>query len=151
MKRTLLLALCCAILVTFGGLKARADDDDDNGLKWKGKHPIAVLKGVFAADNGMSGPGAMKGEATLWVKNMSDVTVDGVVIDLELYNGNNGRKVETVTRKVGEMAAGDKKYILFKWEVYGAQTLKPRVWVYYNGGGEDPVKFDGEPPIWSGQ
>lgn len=148
MKKTLLLALCCAFLL--GIVVARADEDDDNGLKWKGKHPLAVLKGVFQADNGTS-IGAMKGEATIWIKNMSDVTVDGVKVDLELFNGNNGRKVETVTKKIGEMSAGDKKFLTFKWEVYGAMTLKPKVWVYYNGGGEELVKFDGEPPIWSGQ
>lgn len=147
MKRTLILALCCALLV---GLIARADDDEDNGLKWKGKHPLAVLKGVFQADEGAS-IGAQKGEATLWIKNMSDVTVDGVKIDLVLYNGNNGRKVETVTKKIGEMTAGDKKTVVFKWDIYGQMSLKPRVWVYYNGGGEELEKFDGEPPIWSGQ
>lgn len=149
MNRKLMLALCCALLIATAALIARADDDDD-GLKWKGKHPLAVLKGVFQADDNSS-LGAMKGEATLWVKNMSDVTVDGVVLELELYNGNNGRKLETLTKKVGEMPAGDKKYIQFKWEVFGATTIKPKVWVYYNGGGEDPVKFNGEPPVWSGQ
>ncbi|GMU56027.1 MAG: hypothetical protein AMXMBFR33_51730 [Candidatus Xenobia bacterium] len=147
MNRNSLLALSCAFLVALVALAARADDDDK---KLKGKHPLAVLKGVINSDNGTT-LGAMRGDATIWLKNVSDVAVDGVKVEMVIYNGNNGRKLETLTKDIGELNAGDKKYLNFKWEIYGATTIKPKVWVYYNGGGEEPVKFDGEPPVWNGQ
>ncbi|MEW6281928.1 MAG: FxLYD domain-containing protein [Candidatus Eremiobacterota bacterium] len=140
MKLRIFSALMLALLVVAG---AQAGDDG----KDKNKHPLLVLKGTFSSDNG--GFGAMRGDATIWLKNISDVAVDGVKVEMELFN-QNGRKVHKMTRDIGELPAGDKKFIDFEWEVYGVTSLKPRVWVYYNGGGEEPVKFEGEPPIWSG-
>lgn len=121
-------------------------DEKDNAPE-DGKHPIAVLKGVFSND--LDGFNAIRGDCTIWLKNLSDVTVDGVRMELELYN-QSGKKVETLKKEIGEMEAGAKRYIPFEWEVYGATSLKPRVWIYYNAGGEVPVKFEGNPPVWSG-
>lgn len=122
---------------------AWADDDDEYTLE----HPIKILKARYENNGARSSLGAARGKCTVWMQNVTDVLVDGVKLEIVLYNRHN-RKVETLTRDIGELEPGEKLIKSVDWDVVAEDTVKPRIWVYYNGGGDEPTKFEGEPPVW---
>lgn len=108
-------------------------------------HPIKVLKARYQS-TGRS-MGSSKGSLTIWLKNMVGVTVDGIEIEVDLYNDRR-RKVETVRRKVKELGAGEKKVVTIKWDVVAEKIKKPRFYVEYNRRGNQKSRFEGESPNW---
>ena len=73
---------------------------------------------------------AQTGEASIWLKNMTDVAVDGVKVTVKLTEGS--RVYQTLVKDVGEMEAGKKSFLDFRWDDYGGRRLKPQIWVTYN-------------------
>lgn len=145
MKHTNTLWACLlAVLMTFGLSLVVAADDDEPALE----HPLRVLKARYEANSGRSGIGYVKGRCTVWVQNVTDVLVDGVKIEVVLYNKHN-RKIDSQTKDIGEMEPGKKLVTNFDYDVMADDNVKPRIWVYYNGGGDEPTKFEGEPPVWN--
>lgn len=110
-------------------------------------HPLKVLKAKMNNDAGRSSIMSSRGSMTVWLQNLADVPVDGVKMEVILYNDRN-RPVETLTREIGELDAGKKEVLTFKWDVLAERSVKPRIFVYYNGGEPEPTKFEGEPPVW---
>lgn len=132
--RALSLILGFAVLLAAAALPGRAEE---------AVHPLMVLKATYNNESG--GARAVDGTASVWLKNVSDVTVDGVSVTLKLAEG--GRVVRTMEKKVGEMEAGKKAYLDYDWEEYTGKKLKPQIWITYNGS-EGPVTFRTEPPVW---
>ncbi len=110
-------------------------------------HPIKLLRARMQQGAGMSGIGTSKGTMTVWLQNLAEVPVDGVKMEIELYNERN-RLVETIVREVGEMDAGKKEVLTIKWDVIAERIKRPRIWVYYNAGGPKLEKFEGDTPVW---
>ena len=117
---------------------AAADSDVD--------HPIKVLKARYQS-NGGGGLGSSKGTMTIWLKNLVGVTVDGIEIEVELYNDRR-RKVETLKKKIGELGAGEKKVVTFTWDVLAEKIEKPRFFIEYNARGNQKSRFEGDSPNW---
>lgn len=120
-----------------------ADDDEKTTLD----HPIKILKARYENNTARSSLGATRGKCTVWMQNVTDVLVDGVKLEVVLYNRHN-RKVDTLTKDIGELEPGQKLIKTFDWDVVAEDSVKPRIWVYYNGGGDEPTRFEGEPPVW---
>lgn len=109
--------------------------------------PLKVLNAQYDSNQGHFNMGDAQGQMAVWLQNIDSVPVTGVKVEVELYNDYH-RKIKTLTRKIGQMPAGKKLVLNFKWDVVGEDHLKPRIWVYYNGGGPKPVKMNGDPPSW---
>lgn len=132
--RTLSLVLALVVLTLSHALPGHAERE---------VHPLMVLKATYS--NESASAQAVDGTASVWLKNVSDVAVDGVKVTLKLADG--GRIVRTLDKEVGEMEAGKKAYLDYDWEEYSGRKLKPQIWVTYNGS-EGPVTFRTEPPVW---
>lgn len=133
--RILSLVLALSILLAAAALPGRAEE--------KSVHPLMVLKATFQNDSASAQ--AVEGKASIWLKNVSDVAVDGVKVQLKLVDGV--RVMQTLDKEVGEMEAGKKSYLDYEWEEYSGRKLKPQIWITYNGSG-GPVTFRTEPPVW---
>ena len=131
----LLLSLCCLALA----LPTTAKDNPAD-------HPIKVLKARYSNDSSRS-MGSAKGNMTIWMKNIANVTVDGIEIEVDLYN-DRGRKVETLRRKVKDLSPGEKKVLTFRWDVVAEDTVKPRFYVEYKRRGNQKARFEGDSPNW---
>lgn len=134
--RALSLLLSLALLLAVLSLPGAAEPKD--------VHPLAVLKASFTND-GLNSARAVRGECTIILKNLSDVTVDGVKVTLKLAEGS--RILKTLDKEVGAMEAGRKAYVDYRWEEYSDAQLRPQIWVTYNGA-NGPVTFRTEPPVW---
>jgi len=135
--RFLSILLLLALVVPVAAAKKKSDP---------GPHPLKVLKAKVNARAGTMNSAA--GDMTVWVQNVSDVLVDKVRVELELY-GDNGRLVEKKAKEVGNMEPGAKHYIDFRWDVIGEKSVTYHIWIYYNGGLQDRLtQFEGEPPVW---
>lgn len=135
---TILKTLLCLAAVTVLVLPTQAKDSE--------RHPIKLLKARMQA-SGRGSMGASKGNVTVWLQNVAGVTVDGVKVEVELYNDNR-RLLDTLEKDVGEMTAGKKKVLTFKWDVISDDRIKPRIFVSYNAGRKKPVRFEGDTPTW---
>ena len=109
-------------------------------------HPIRILKARYSNDSSRS-MGSAKGNMTIWMQNSVNVTVDGIEIEVELYN-DRGRKVETLRKKVKDLNPGEKKVLTFRWDVVAEDTVKPRFYVEYNRRGNQKARFEGDSPNW---
>jgi hypothetical protein len=112
-----------------------------------GPHPIKVLK--VTQDSGsretMSGT---EGRYHVWLQNTTDVAVDKVALELEFYS-RSGRKVETVRKEIGVLESGNKNMAEVKYEILGERSVRPRVWVMYNAGKENPAQFEVTGAQWN--
>jgi hypothetical protein len=113
----------------------------------KGPHPLKILKVVQDVGN-QSSMGSSTGRYHVWMQNTTDVAVDKVQVELELFS-ESGRLVETVKKDIGEVGAGAKSMVELKYNVIGERTVKPRFWVLYNAGKEAPVQFEIDGPSWN--
>ena len=135
--RFLTICLLLALVIPVAAAKKKSDP---------GPHPLKVLKAKVNARSGNMNSAI--GDMTVWVQNTSDVLVDKVRVELELY-GDNGRMVEKKVKEVGNMEPGAKHYIDFRWDVIGEKNVTFNIWIYYNGGLQDRLtQFNGEPPVW---
>ncbi len=108
------------------------------------KHPLQVLKAIFNT-GAASASQSVRGTCSVWVKNLSDVAVDGVKVTLKLREGS--RTIRTLEKELGQMEGGKKAYVDFKWDEYTSRNLKPQLWLTYNGP-QGAVTFEAEPPVW---
>jgi hypothetical protein len=136
-----LLLAATFLLSTLTGVKA---DEKD----FTGDHPLRILKARAQRDN-IQGSSAVstRGNLTLWLQNPTSVIVDGIGIDVELYNDNR-RKVDTLRREIGKMDPGEKKVITFRWDVVAEDEIHPRFFIEYNARGNQKERFEGETPTW---
>lgn len=133
------LCLLLALLLVFPALAAKRKSDP-------GPHPLKVLKAKVNARSG--GMNNSQGEMTVWVQNTSDVMVDKVRVEVELYDDNK-RMVEKKVKELGDVEPGVKNYIDFRWDIMGERNVTWKIWIYYNGGLSDRLtQFEGEPPVW---
>lgn len=122
---------------------------DEGGKEFTGEHPLRVLKArVQNNDLGSGGFSSAKGSLTIWIQNITSVIVDGITIDVELYNGNR-RKVETLHRTVDKLEPGEKKVLTFRWDVLAEREVKPKFFVEYNARGNQKARFEGDTPTWN--
>lgn len=112
-----------------------------------GPHPIKVLKIVQDGASQQTMNGA-KGRYHVWLQNTTDVAVDKVQLEMELYN-NSGRVIEKVTKEIGTLESGAKNMAELKYNVVGERTVKPRFWLMYNAGKEKPAEFEIDGPSWN--
>lgn len=135
------LVVLALIALVFGPAWGKRKTEDP------GPHPIRVLK---AKVDGLrrANMGTQSGTITIWLQNTADVIVDGVSVEVEFYSPQ-GRLIDSFKKEVGEIEGGTKTYADLKWNVVGEDgSLKPKIWIFYNGGGSEPKKFIGEPPVW---
>ena len=110
-------------------------------------HPLRILKARFQNDQSRGMGFSARGNLTIWMQNAVGVTVDGIAVEVELYN-DRGRKVDTLKKDIKDLAGGEKKVITFRWDVPGEERVKPRFFVEYNRRGKQKARFEGEPPNW---
>ncbi len=133
--RSVHFSLILILLMTVFAFPARAAEE---------KHPLQVLKATFSTA-ASSGSRSVKGVCSIWLKNLSDVAVDGVKVTVKLREGS--RTIRTLDKDLGTLESGKKSFLDFKFEEYTERTLKPQIWVTYNGA-KGPVTFEAEPPVW---
>ena len=133
-----------AVCLVFAVLSSASAEDKD----FTGDHPVRVLKARAQTDN-IRGGGAVsaKGNLTIWLQNPTSVIVDGIALDVELYNGNK-RKVETLHREIDKLEPGEKKVITFRWDVVAENEVHPRFFIEYNARGNQKERFEGDTPSW---
>lgn len=112
-----------------------------------GPHPLKVLKVVQDGSSQQTMNGSF-GRYHVWLQNTTDVAVDKVQIEMELYS-RSGRLEDTVKKDIGTVEPGAKSTIELKYNVIGEQSLKPRFWVFYNAGKEKPIQFEIDGPSWN--
>jgi len=110
-------------------------------------HPLRILKARYQNDSTRGAAASAKGNLTIWMQNSVGVAVDGIEIEVELYNDRK-RKVETLRRDIGLLEAGEKKIITFRWDVIAEDSVKPRFFVEYNRRGNQKARFEGDSPNW---
>ncbi len=135
-------ALTAALMsITLSSLATAQDDAPAAG------HPIRVMKARYENDRSRGGASA-RGSCTVWLQNRAEVSVDGIEIELELYNDSR-RKVETLKREIELLTAGEKKVLVFKWDIPGeSEVRRPRIFLSYNSRGRQKTRFEGDPPTW---
>lgn len=116
--------------------------------EFKGEHPLRVLKARAQNDSVRGGSSvSARGTLTVWVQNYTSVVVDGVEMEVELYNDNR-RKVDTIKRNIDKLEPGEKKVITFRWDVVAEDNVKPRFFIEYNARGNQKARFEGDTPTW---
>lgn len=120
----------------------------DEGKEYKGDHPLRILKARAQNDNVRGAVANAKGSLTIWLQNPTSVIVDGVVVDVDLYNKNK-RKVDTLHREIDKLDPGEKKVITFRWDVVAEDEIHPRFFIEYNARGNQKERFEGETPTWN--
>ena len=134
-------AVCMTLAFVAG---ASAEDKE-----FTGTHPLKILKARYQSENSNgSAAASARGNLTVWIQNVTSVIVDGVDIDVELYN-NRKRKVDTLKRNVDKLEPGEKKVLTFRWDVPGEEELSPRFFVEYNARGNQKERFEGDSPTWN--
>lgn len=134
-----LLALA-VMSVALSGVGSAADEPE-------GGHPIKVMKARYTNDRSRGGSSA-KGNCTVWLKNKAEVSVDGIEVEVELYNDSR-RKVETLKREIEVLTSGEKKVLTFKWDIPGESTIRrPKIYLSYHSRGRQKTRFHSEPPTW---
>jgi hypothetical protein len=134
-------ALCFALFAMVG---VRAED---SGKEFKGEHPLRVLKARAQNDAIRGNAASARGSLTIWLQNPTSVVVDGISIDVDLYN-NNKRKVDSLHRDIDKLEPGEKKVITFRWDVVAETEVKPRFFIEYNARGSQKERFEGDSPSW---
>lgn len=135
-----LLAVCFVLSAL---VAVQADDKE-----FSGEHPLRVLKARAQRDNVRGGAVASsKGNLTIWLQNYTSVIVDGIEVEVELYNRSR-RKVETLKRVIDKMEPGEKKVITFRWDVIAEDDLTARFFISYNSRGNQKARFEGDSPSW---
>ena len=109
-------------------------------------HPIRVLKAKVDSNGRASFNPGGRGSLSIWLKNSAEVTVDGIVVTVELYSDRR-RKVNTLTKDVDQLTAGEKKIVTFEWDEF--EEVKPRYYVEYYSRGKQKTKFEGDQPDYS--
>ena len=117
------------------------------GKEFKGDHPLRVLKARAQNDNLRTGTASARGSLTIWLQNITSVVVDGVEVEVELYNDSK-RKVETLKRNVDKLEPGQKQVLTFRWDVVAEDNVKPRFFISYNSRGSQKARFEGDSPSW---
>ncbi len=112
---------------------------------YSGDHPLRVLKARKQGDQARSSAGSAKGNLTIWLQNPTSVVVDGVEVEVELYNDNR-RKVDTLRRKLDDFQPGEKRVVTFRWDVLAERYVEPRFFIEYNARGAQKARFEGESP-----
>lgn len=130
-----------AVVLLAVSLPASAKDNPSD-------HPIRVLKARYQDDTTHGGGMSARGSLTIWLQNAADLTVDGIEIEVDLYN-DRGRKVETLHKKVEDLNGGAKKVVTFRWDVVAEDHVKPRFFVEYNVRGNQKARFEGDSPNWN--
>jgi hypothetical protein len=116
--------------------------------EFTGDHPLRVLKARAQRDNIRGGSAvSSRGSLTLWLQNPTSVIVDGIGIDVDLYNDNK-RKVDSLRRELEKLDPGEKKVITFQWDVVAEDEIYPRFFIEYNARGNQKERFEGETPSW---
>lgn len=136
------LVAVCFLLSSLAAVNA------DEGKEYKGDHPLRILKARAQNDSERGAVASAKGNLTIWLQNPTSVTVDGVSIDVDLYNKNK-RKVDTLHRDVDKLEPGEKKVITFRWDVVAEDEIHPRFFIEYNARGTQKERFEGETPTWN--
>ena len=112
-----------------------------------GPHPLKILKIVQDGSSTVSMNGS-SGRYHLWMQNTTDVAVDKVAIEMEVFS-KSGRLEDTVKKEIGNVEAGAKAFAELKYNVIGEQAVVPRFWVKYNAGGEKLTEFEVDGPSWN--
>ncbi len=136
---TAVLAVTCATVAFSQSASAEKD--------FTGDHPIRVLKARYESDNARGGGASAKGNITIWLQNATSVIVDGVDVEVDLYNDNK-RKVDTLKRSIEPLEAGEKRVLTFRWDVIAEREVTPRFFIEYNSRGNQKTRFEGRPPTW---
>lgn len=112
-----------------------------------GPHPIKVLK-VTQDSGSRETMAGTQGKYHVWLQNTTDVAVDKVALELEFYS-RSGRIVETVRKEIGVLESGNKNMAEVRYDILGERSVKPRVWVMYNAGKEQPAQFEVTGAQWN--
>ncbi len=129
-------------LFTVLALLAPASADKD----FTGEHPIRVLKARKQNESNRGGhSAAARGNLTLWLHNPTSVVVDGVRVEVELYNDSR-RRVETLRRDIEDLQPGEKRVVTFRWDVLAERSVDPRFFIEYNARGAQKARFEGDSP-----
>jgi len=135
------LALLTAGLILAPAQAARRRSDP-------GPHPLKILK-IVQDSNSRQSMGGASGRYHLWMQNTTDVDVDKVQVEMEIYS-KSGRLEDTVRQEIGNVAAGAKAFVELKYNVIGTEIdFKPRFWVQYNGGKEKLTQFEIDGASWN--
>lgn len=134
-----LVLLASALLIVPASAKRRKSDP--------GPHPLKILKVVQDGSSHTTMNGTA-GRYHLWMQNTTDVAVDKVEVEMELYS-KTGRLEDTIKKEVGNVDAGQKTFVELKYNIIGEQTIKPRFWVKYNAGKEALTQFEIDGPAWN--
>jgi hypothetical protein len=113
----------------------------------KGPHPLKILKVVQDGTSTMSMNGC-SGRYHVWMQNTTDVAVDKVEIEMEVYS-KSGRLEDTIKKDLGTVEAGQKTFADLRYNIVGETTVKPRFWVKYNAGKEKLTEFEIDGPSWN--
>lgn len=132
------LAAAALLLSPAGAVRRKSD---------RGPHPIKILK-IVQDGNSTQNLSGTSGRYHLWMQNTTDVAVDKVEVQMELWT-KTGRLEDTIKKEVGTVEAGAKNMVDLKYNVVGESSLKPRFWILYNAGKEAPVQFEVEGPSWN--
>ena len=124
-------------ILGLGGIASAKKDKRD--------HPLRVLKSRVQSNQGRTSVASARGNLTVWLQNTSNVTVDGIEMEIELYNDRN-RKVETLRREIEDLEAGEKKVITFRWDVIAEKSVTPKIFVEYKARGTQKARFEGRSP-----
>ncbi len=138
MRLTTLILLVVACIVAPASARRKSE---------KGPHPIKVLK-IVQDGAGRGGMNNASGRYHIWLQNTTDVAVDKVQLEMELYS-DTGRLVDKVTKEVGVLESGAKNMAELRYNVVGERNLKPRFWVLYNAGKEKLTEFELDGPSWN--
>ena len=110
-----------------------------------GPHPLKLIKALW--DPAGRRMNATRGNIKLWLQNVADVPVDKIKVEVEILD-QNGHLEETISREIPILDAGAKKTFDLTWSVIGEEIVKPRIWVYYNGGLDRLTQFEAVPENW---
>lgn len=129
-------ATAAALCLAPAGAKEKEKDRKSD----PGPHPLKIWK-VVQDTGSVETSTSTRGAYDIWLSNVTDVAVDKITIEMDLYN-RNGRIVQVVKKDIGTLDASHKWEGRMKYEVVNERSLKPRFWVTYNAGKEKPVQFE---------
>jgi hypothetical protein len=132
---TLLITVASIMLGAFPALaKTRKSDP--------GPHPLKLINFIFNNPESGSVGGSSRGTCDVWLQNTSQYVVDKVSLEIELYD-SNGRYLDKIKKKIGDISPGAKKIFTLPYSLLGREVnVKPRVWIFYNAGKPELTKFE---------
>ncbi len=134
------LTLAFALMITvFAGQTAVAKDNPSD-------HPIKVLKAKVDMENRSGFGRGGRATMSIWLKNSAEVTVDGIVVTVDLYTDRR-RKINTLTQEVEPLDGGEKSIVVVEWDEL--EEVKPRFYIEYYARGKQKNKFEGDTPSWN--